>query len=142
MTIPPRVRDEGIAEAASSRARWRHWIPTLLYIGGIIIMAARPAPRLPRIEHIDKYLHAAAYAGLALIAYRSCRRSLFRRPAATAMLLNVFVGLTDEGIQLLGRVRTADVRDLYADIIGSAAGVLTAAMLVRRRERSRPRRTT
>ena len=104
------------------------WLPTAVYIVLILIMAARPSPKLPPIRHIDKYLHAFAYGILAVLSYRSFVRTGARRAAVFTFLLGVAVGMSDEGIQALSRMRTADRYDLAADAIGTIIGTLVIAL--------------
>lgn len=109
------------------------WAPTLIYIGAILIMAARPAPGLPRIRHVDKYVHAAAYGLLALLSFRAFFQGNWKYPFFAALVLGAGVGAADEIVQYLGRVRTADVFDWCADVAGTAAGGLAARSLLGRR---------
>jgi VanZ family protein len=107
------------------------WLPTAVYIILIIAMAFLPSPRLPHIRHIDKYLHAAAYAVLAVLAYRAFIRSGSIRPILVTFLLGLSVGMADEGIQALGRMRRADRYDLMADLVGTAVGALVMSWYLR-----------
>lgn len=111
-------------EGTARREVLRTWLPTAIYIILILTMALRPSPRLPPIRHIDKYLHAAAYAVLALLAYHALVRSGCRHPLILTLLLGLAVGMADEGVQALGRVRRADRYDLLADLVGTAIGAL------------------
>jgi len=112
------------------------WLPTAVYILLIMIMAVIPSPKLPPIRHIDKYLHALAYGILAILSYRSFVRTGFRRAAVSTFLLGIAVGMSDEGVQALGRVRTADRYDLVADAIGTIIGTLIIAVFLRPASRS------
>jgi len=102
----------------------RSWAPTVLYIVLIMVMAARPAPKLPHIKHIDKYFHALAYGVLAVLSYRSFAGTGFRHAAVMTLVLGTLVGMADEGIQFLNRFRTASRYDLMADVIGVVLGIL------------------
>lgn len=114
----------GRAQGQAAGAVLRTWLPTAIYIILIMVMALRPSPKLPHIRHIDKYLHALAYAVLAVLSYRAFVRTGCRRPFLLTFLLGLAVGMADEGIQALGRVRRADRYDLMADLIGTVIGAL------------------
>jgi VanZ family protein len=102
-----------------------YWAPTVSYIVLIMVMAARPSPKLPHVKHIDKYLHALAYGVLAVLSYRSFAWTGFRRAAVMTLILGTLVGAADEGIQYLSRLRTANRYDLMADVIGVVIGTLS-----------------
>jgi VanZ family protein len=103
------------------------WGPTAFYAALILVLATQPLPKLPRVSHVDKYLHLASYGFLTLLAFRSFRKSGIRHAAAWAVLFAVLVGLADEGIQALGRRRTPDRYDLLAD----SAGAVLAMIVIR-----------
>ena len=109
----------------------RRWAPTVLYIVMIMVMAARPAPKLPHLKHVDKYLHALAYGILAVLSFRSFSGTGFGHVAVLTLSMGILVGLADEGIQLLSRMRTASLYDLLADVIGVSVGIL-ASMVYRK----------
>lgn len=96
----------------------------MIYIALILVMATQPAPGLPRVKQADKFAHACAYGILAVLSYRPFLRTGRSRPGLRTVLLGVAVGMADEGIQWLGKVRSADWYDLVADIAGVAAGAL------------------
>ena len=102
----------------------RFWAPTVFYVVLIIVMAARPAPRFPRISHIDKYFHFLAYGVLAVLSYRSFADTGFRRAAIMTLILGTMVGMADEGIQSLSSLRDASRYDLMADVVGVIIGTL------------------
>jgi VanZ family protein len=112
------------------------WLPTALYGGFILLWALQPAPRLPRIKHVDKYVHMIVYGVLSVLAYRSLVRSRFRFPAANALWIALAVGVADEGMQLLGGVRTADRLDVLADGTGAVLAMMVV-LLFRRKSRER-----
>jgi VanZ family protein len=107
------------------------WMPVVMYIVLIMVMAARPAPQLPRFKHVDKYVHACAYGILAFLSYRPFLRTGWRRPVLMTLMLGLAVGIADEGIQALGNVRSSDRYDLVADFMGAAVGALMISRLVK-----------
>ena len=123
-------KDDGNDRSIRRRQLLWAWLPTALYGGLILFFALQPAPRLPRIKHVDKYAHVVLYGILSLLAYRSLLRSAVRMPSVHAVLIALAVGMADEGVQFLGGVRTADRYDLLADGIGAVLA-MTAAVLVR-----------
>lgn len=128
------------AKTIGPRVPWRDvfwaWLPTAVYGGFILFWALQPAPRLPRIKHVDKYVHMIVYGVLSVLAYRSLVRSQFRFPAAHALWIALAVGMADEGIQFLGDVRTADRFDVLADGAGALLAMMTV-LLFRRKGRER-----
>jgi hypothetical protein len=78
-------------------SRIRYWAPTVVYIVLIMVMAARPAPKLPHVKHIDKYFHSLAYGVLAILSYRSFAGTGFRCAVVMTLGLGILVGLADEG---------------------------------------------
>ena len=109
----------------------RTWLPTILYVALILFLALQPSPSLPRIIHVDKYLHAILYGVLVILVFRSLTRSGAPYSAILAVMLTVLVGVADEGVQYVGKVRTADRFDLLADTIGAIVAMI-AVMIVRR----------
>jgi VanZ family protein len=105
------------------------WLPVVIYIVMIMFMAAQPSPNLPRVKYADKFAHACAYGILGILSYRPFLGTGSRRPVLMTMILGFAVGIADEGIQLLGRVRTADRYDLLADLMGAAVGALVISRL-------------
>ena len=132
MTIePPGQGTANPGKGSAVRVAVLTWLPTAVYIMLIMVMALRPSPRLPHIRHIDKYLHAAAYAVLAILSYRAFVRSGSIRPVLVTLLLGLAVGLADEGVQAFGRMRRADRYDLMADLVGTAVGAIVMSWYLR-----------
>lgn len=95
----------------------------------IFVLSHSPrGPDLPEsIPHLDKLLHAGAYAILAgltaLALFRTTSWSL-RRIAWTALILSSLYGVTDELHQAFIPGRTADPADWLADTLGAATILL------------------
>ena len=122
-------------QVSGTGGRSRAWVPTVLFIAIILVSASRPLPLALRGGEIDKLLHGAAYFLLAVLAFRSFTGSGHRRPAVAAVVLSLAVACSDEAIQGMGRSRTIDRYDLFAD----GAGTLIAAVSVMvRRQTGRP----
>ena len=95
-----------------------------------------PADRLPATPNIsDKVLHLAAYALLGVVATLAQRRP---RVLLTIALLTAF-GLVIEVLQGRTGYRDFDLRDLLADALGAAFGVLLVAVLRRPSDGTRSR---
>jgi VanZ family protein len=107
------------------------WLPTGFYIALIIVMASRPAPKMPGLMHSDKILHGIAYCVLAVLSHHSFRKSRFVHPGMLTILLAAAVGLADETVQYLSRVRSADLYDLLADVIGAGVGVIASTFALK-----------
>jgi VanZ family protein len=105
-----------------------YWLPVILYCLLIFIQSAFPSPDvLPRVPYMDKLLHAAGYAVLGALFYRALRQidGLINRPG-WLLLISVAAatayGASDEWHQSFVAARQAELLDLWADCIGSAAG--------------------
>ena len=67
---------------------------------------------------MDKYIHAIISAGIVLITFP------FTGSIYSAAILSLIVGLVKEVIyDYLGGLGTPDIKDLYADLAGIAAGI-------------------
>ena len=109
--------------------RWLRWAPALLYMAGIFVASAQPSVRLPRMDHSDKVLHFAAYAGLGgLLAYGGARMG-----ALPLIAIGSLYGASDEVHQGFVPGRTPDLMDWVADTLGAIAGVLAVHRYFSRR---------
>lgn len=109
-----------------------YWSPVIIYCAFIFYMSSRPAPEsIPKIAHLDKLLHAGAYALLSALFFRAYRATRFGDRLATAILLSILsagiYGISDEVHQYFVPSRSAEVQDVLADIAGSAIGAFAAA---------------
>jgi VanZ family protein len=102
------------------------WVPVVIYMGAIFYVSSLSNPPIP--SGTDKPLHWLAYLGLAVVVVRARAGGLPRRigfgVAATAMLITVGYGATDEVHQLFVPGRSADLYDLMADAGGALAGTV------------------
>jgi VanZ family protein len=86
----------------------------------------------------DVRLHAVAYFGLMVVVTRAIAHGAWDRVTlvrlATAWLVTVIYGVSDEWHQTYVPLRTAEFRDVIADAIGAcAAGIsLNAWVIIRR----------
>ena len=81
----------------------------------------------------DKLVHATAYAGFASLAWVGLGGGSLTGPVVVAGV----IGLLDEGMQYYSPGRTADIRDLVADLVGATIIVLVLKWLQAAEERRR-----
>jgi VanZ family protein len=116
------------------------WGPVVAYMAGIFFMSSLESPPVPS-DVPDVNLHAAAYFGLMLLVVRAMAQGTWARVTfgvlASAWILSVAYGATDEWHQMYVVGRHAEWRDLAADALGAlAAGTLVRAWLFLRPPRS------
>ena len=102
---------------------WLLWLPAAGWAAFIFFLSSQPA--LPSPEAVgDKEAHAFTYGVLAflcLIGLTGARwRAMTILRIATALLLAVLYGASDEFHQSFVPGRTPDVADLAADAVGAA----------------------
>jgi VanZ family protein len=103
----------------------RRWTPVLAYMAGIYALSSiSHTPSLP--GQSDKGLHALLYAGLGALLMRAVAGGWSAQMTRTAVVISVLLGglygASDEYHQSFVAARQSDVRDLAADIVGSAIG--------------------
>ena len=115
-----------------SYAVLRRWV-AVLAMGGYWLalftlthLPIDPAGRGQGIPYFDKLLHAAAFAGLAVLACLAV--AAFRLPSTAVLLAIVGVlalyAAADEVTQGFVRHRVSDAKDWVADVLGVVAGVI------------------
>ena len=115
----------------------RRWIPTALWAALVLVATSIPGGSVPDgPAGADKLVHFGLYAVLGALAARARLQEL-RGPVIPGMaLVLVAVALfavVDEAHQQLIPGRSADARDVAADVAGAAVAIaLTAAALSRR----------
>ena len=90
----------------------------ILFIISAFAVSLGPYPVRSSIHNLDKYFHAATYAGL---AYWFMQLNFRRRYIRVAVGL-VAMGILIEYLQSFTRTRTADVYDALANTLGVAVG--------------------
>jgi hypothetical protein len=109
-----------------SRPHFSLWAPVVIYMGAIFSVSSIPGPPIPGGS--DKSLHVLAYLGLAVVVVRALAGGLPRRIglgiAATALLITIGYGATDEVHQLFVPGRSGEVGDLMADAGGALVGTI------------------
>jgi len=114
------------------------WLPVIFYCLLIFIQSSYPATQsLPSIPHIDKLMHAAAYALLGFLFFRAFQSTSIQRSAVLLLIFSALAsslfGISDEIHQHFVPTRTADIMDVLADIAGSLLGAVTAQILLNRK---------
>lgn len=109
-----------------------YWFPVIIYCALIFIQSSRPAPEIiPAITHLDKLLHAGAYALLSALFFRAYRTTRYRDRTNYIVIFSILsaglYGISDELHQHFVPYRSADIQDALADIAGSAIGAVAAA---------------
>lgn len=113
------------------------WLPVLAYMAGLFhVSSLQQPPTPPGVPDVD--LHALAYFGLMLLMVRAVARGTWARVTvgalATAWILTVIYGASDEWHQMYVPNRHSEFRDLQADAIGAfvAAVAVKAWGIIRR----------
>lgn len=90
----------------------------VLFIAAAFVASLGPYPVKSSIHNLDKYFHAATYAGL---AYWFMQLNVRRRYVWVAVGF-VLMGILIEYLQSFTRTRTADIYDALANTLGVAVG--------------------
>ena len=117
------------------------WFPLIVYCIFIYVQSSHPSPEdLPSFRFMDKMLHIAAYAVLAVLFYRAYQTLPIRHNLRLLILLSIMsaslYGIIDEIHQYFVPFREADIFDGVADIIGAIIGVLVYQTWVERKQAS------
>ncbi len=117
-------------------SRWYAVIAMLAIIFGLSSIPNVAEPRTYTLPY-DKVAHFGEYSVLAFALAGSLRRDASRW-VAVLLVLSVaaaaLYGASDEFHQRFVHGRDPDVHDWFADVIGSTAGTIASAALVRGRE--------
>ena len=105
-----------------------YWFPIILYCLLIFVQSSRPSPDItPDWPYVDKVLHFTAYALLGALFLRAFKTTRIKHHLKLIFVLSVLFsalyGISDEIHQSFVPYRTADYRDVLADILGSILGV-------------------
>jgi VanZ family protein len=104
--------------------------PVFLYMAILYGLSSLPGIPidLPSLPHLDKVLHALAYAGLGMVLARLFRSSpapaLAGNPIFWVILTGTLYGISDELHQTCVPGRDASVFDVVADAFGCAVAAL------------------
>ena len=106
----------------------RYWFPVLFYCLIIFVQSSYPTVKKTHdLPHIDKLLHLVGYAILGMLFFRGFKNSRFSNNFAlittASILLTGTYGATDELHQHYVPYRTADIWDVFSDLLGRFLGV-------------------
>jgi len=107
----------------------RLWAPVALYMAVLFALSSQSI--LPGASLTPDWMqHGVAYAGLAVVTLRatSCGQwsGIRSRALLAAWIVATLYGVSDEFHQSFVPTRSADPRDVSADAIGAALGLLAA----------------
>ena len=106
------------------------WLPVVAWMAAIWYGAGMPQEPGPVAAFSDTVVHAAAYAGLALLVTRALSGGRTRGITGGVLLLALVIatlhGMSVEFEQMFIPARTAEWRDVGNDIIGGSIGIALA----------------
>lgn len=105
-----------------------YWLPLIVYCLLIYIQSDYPSPeKLPSFKFMDKVLHFVAYGVMGILFYRAYRTLRIKNRRQILILLSIvsasLYGISDEIHQYFIPLRSADLLDATADILGAVCGV-------------------
>ncbi len=115
------------------------WFPLIAYCIFIFFQSSHPTPQeIPSFRFMDKMLHIAAYAVLAILFYRAYQTLPIRHNQRLLVVLSILsaslYGISDEIHQYFVPFREADIFDGIADIIGAICGAYLYHLWLRRKQ--------
>jgi VanZ family protein len=103
------------------------WLLVGIYAGGLTILSFISSPSLVPawgLPHLDKLLHAVAYAGLTLVLLRALSLTFATGPSSKLLVWGVMLaicyGACNEMLQAFTPARTMSVSDGLANALGVA----------------------
>ena len=104
------------------------WLPVAVYMAAIYYGALQPqVPSVIAERFTDTVLHASGYAGLALLSVRAVAGGRWSNVAARAIFVAFAIalvhGVSVEIAQAFVPSRTSELRDVWNDAAGAAAGL-------------------
>jgi VanZ family protein len=110
----------------SERTRWLCLLLLLTLATTMLLLGSRPGieAAIPSPPW-DKLAHLVAYGGFAALSWVVLKGRTWWGPVTVA----VVIGLLDEGMQYYHPARSADARDLIADLTGALIAVLVLQLL-------------
>lgn len=102
-----------------------------LYAAGIFYLSSRHFIKVPPpFPYFDKLVHFVMYAGFAFLVARAvavCLAHVDRFTLWMAIVISAMYGVSDEVHQYFVPMRSCDLWDWVADLLGSVAGVFVYA---------------
>lgn len=107
-----------------------------LWLGGgialaitIVVLSLLPGSQLPQVNLWDKFEHTAAYVALAGWFGGVVTPRNYLRLGFALLLLGVLIEFAQD---IMGLGRTADIRDVFANVVGVVLGLVLAHLGVGR----------
>ena len=111
--------------------------PAVAYAAAIFVGGSLHVSAAPKVAHGDKIVHALAFAGMALLAYRAVRFQWSTTTRTAQLVWGAAVSGALGGLleiyQAFIPFRSADVLDWLADLVGAAIAMGVAHLMLRRR---------
>ncbi|MFH1230162.1 MAG: VanZ family protein [Planctomycetota bacterium] len=107
----------------------RYWLPVYLYAFAIFLSSHQARLEIPiKFIGIDKVLHCIAYAVLAVLIYRACRKSqkilIYQKAYFISVICSVLYGFSDEFHQFYIPGRQTNEWDFIADALGAIIAII------------------
>lgn len=114
-----------------------YWFPIVIYCLAIYFQSSHQSlEQVPDIPYLDKGIHFCAYAILGAMFLRALRTLPAGKDQGRIIFLSILFatlyGISDEIHQHFVPYRDADIMDVFADTIGSVAGVFAYHRLMTR----------
>jgi len=114
-----------------------YWLPIIIYCLAIFIQSSLPVSEsLPAIPHLDKLLHAGAYALLGFLFYRAFQTTQIPKTRVLLLLISALsasaYGISDELHQYFVPSRTFSLADMLANSVGSFIGATAAQLFLKK----------
>ena len=111
------------------KGKYYRYLPMLVIMASIFFLSHMPGDHLPHTPgNLDKICHAIAYGTLTICCLFAVQPLFYKRSflelAITCIGFALLFGVSDEFHQTFVANRSADWRDLIADVTGSAAAIL------------------
>lgn len=109
--------------------RWRPglWLPIPAYVGLVLGISAFTVPSTP-FAISDKAAHVLEFAGLGALTTRALMLQFSHVPRGPLVLGGAMFaaacGAMDEWVQSYAPLRTSDLHDFAADVVGAVLGAL------------------
>ncbi len=105
-----------------------YWLPLLLYCLLIYTLSSNQYPsNIPKLFLMDKLIHFFAYAFLGLLVIRTLSTIRLKENMTLLIIISIVLstlyGVSDEIHQYFVPFRCPDIKDIFANLFGSAFGV-------------------
>ena len=101
----------------------------LVYIMLIVVISVVTFSVENQLWRYDKYVHFFEFFILGILIVNIFLSDLNLKRFILLLLLITFIAFLDEGVQYLIPARSADINDLYSDLLGGYSGILLIYLL-------------